>query len=485
MTEDTSKPNIEKKKPTSPSKSVSAKKQPSTTSTTSKKTATSKTAAEKKVAAIKKALAKKKLANSKSPVNKTIAKKKPEQKSTIKKATQTKTGTTKKAVAKTKTTSSPKQTIPKTARKTTKKKTAAPKAQSISPESKTTRKKTIPKSTSTAKKTIGKTTVKTKSTTVAKKSVLKKNSPKRGFGRSDTISKIYYRIAKKELLKRNVIRGILILFPIFILAWSISWYWNDRIEGQIIMRSVDQGLIDLENDRIEEATTLFQRALDRYSLYHIKNPALWRQRDNQMFSAMLRTTHAWRSLGNYYNGLLAFQLVAQHDSKGMDSWVGRQMDEDINHFFKKEHWTDEEFQAIYARIKRKKIETWGTCDIQLIHAIEQAGLRAVPMQKRMEDSEMIVYCTPLPMDNAEADKLNIKGITYYIIDKLPGPMEINIAPNFPAEDRERLFWYSNQNRKCLLFINRAENPAITSIEDIILSEPYSVNKFNLLYKDFE
>ncbi len=492
MTEDASNSNIEKKKPAAPLKSGAAKQQTRTTAkkSTVKKTTTFQTDAEKKVAAIKKALAKKNLANQPSTAKKTITKSNPEKKSPIKKTTQSKTGTAKKTTTQSKTASSPKHAISKTTGKTTQKTNPTSKSRSISTEGKTIRKNTIPKSSAAARKTEAalsthKTTAKTTSTSLPKKSLPKINIPKHRSGRSDTISKIYYRIAEKQLFKRNLIRGILIVFPILALVWSITWYWNDRVQGQIIMKSVDQGLIALENDHIEEATTLFQRALDHYALYHIKNPGFWRQRDNQMFSAMLRTTHAWRSLGNYHNGLLTFQLVAQHSSKGMQSWVGRQMEEDITHFFKKEHWTDEEFQAIYDSIKRKKIETWGTCGIQLIHAIEQAGLRAAPMQQRMEEAKMIVYCTPLPMEHIDADKLNIEGITYYFIDKLPGSMEISISPYFPTEDRERLFWYSNENRKCLLFINRAENPAIKEIENIILSEPYSVDEFNLLYKNFE
>lgn len=306
---------------------------------------------------------------------------------------------------------------------------------------------------------------------------------RRRVERSDTISQIQYQMARKRMSFRSLRFALILLLPIAAVIIGAQWKWSIQIQTNQIVQWVFHGEAALENDRKEEAAEYFQKALDQYISYHMDRPEFWWQRDAQVFTAMFQTAQGWRRLGDYHRGLQTFQHIALHNSRGIDSWVGRQLQEEIETFLDWENWTDEELREIYQGLMEAPPSTWGSCSRALIMASERLSLYFTPMQQRLEAADMIVYGTPSKGANREDYDIEVDAISIYYVDRPAGALTIQIAPEIPAAARERLEWYIQERPRCLFFVKNPERPVLQNLEGIILSEPYSVEEFNRLYRE--
>ncbi|MBN2328009.1 MAG: hypothetical protein JXR73_12720 [Candidatus Omnitrophica bacterium] len=264
---------------------------------------------------------------------------------------------------------------------------------------------------------------------------------------------------------------------------SIAVIFRSNPKVLLILHSVDQGFAALEENRIEEASNHLQKALDAYNTYHIQHPGLWWKRDTKIFISMLKSTQGWRKLGDFRQGLLTFESVAAHNSEGLNSWVGVQMESDMMEFINSSHWTDEQIASMNSFIQKMPLSSWGDQALLLIRASERVGLNVVSMKERLEDLDFLIYGVPKPMTTRGDDKLNVDAIRYYYIDRKIAFETVALPDSLPAYVRERLFWYSRVNRECLVFVKNPDQPTIQSLNDILLSESRNVEEFNRFYRE--
>ncbi len=276
---------------------------------------------------------------------------------------------------------------------------------------------------------------------------------------------------------------LILLLPITAVIIGALWKWSFQIQTNEIIQWVFLGENALESGRKEEAAEYYQKALDRYISYHMDRPEFWWQRDAQVFTAMFQTARGWRRLGDFRRGLQTFQQIALHNSRGIDSWVGRQMQEEIGTFLDRENWTDEELREIYQGLMEAPPSTWGSCSRALIMAAERLSLYFTPMQQRLETADMVIYGTPSGGKSGEGGEIVVDAISIYYVDRPVGTMTIQIAPEMPESTRERLDWYIQERPRCLFFVKNPDRPVLQNLEGIILSEPYSVEEFNRLYRE--
>ncbi len=313
---------------------------------------------------------------------------------------------------------------------------------------------------------------KNKSSTVGQ--VKRKRTP-----RTDTISQIYYRQISKRLFTQNICNVFVLFFLAAIAAYCIFYFAKHRGGESEILRLASTGLHALQQEQSKMAEAYFSKALELYKNFHADNPQKWWHSDSLLFTNMLRVGQGWRSLGNYEMALETFRQVSLHNSEGPDSWVGDNLNEELIVFIDSDHWSDQYIKEIYEYLLPMDPKTWETGDIFQVQVTERAGLHRVPMKERYDSAEVVIYGIPKP--ESEDDAFAVEGKTFYKIDRLPGQFRINY-PNFSPDLKERLLWYINQGRHCLIFgknVDEQNNEAvITRIEDILLSEIYSVEAFN-------
>ncbi|MGC9328652.1 MAG: hypothetical protein ACP5I1_13530, partial [Candidatus Hinthialibacter sp.] len=294
---------------------------------------------------------------------------------------------------------------------------------------------------------------------------------------------IQYRLAQSKNFRKNLIRGAFLLIPILLIIIGIAMIFQSNPKVLTILHSVEQGFVSLEENRLEEASQHFQKALDAYNTYHIQHPALWWKREAKIFINMLKSTQGWRRLGDFRRGLLTFESVAAHNSEGLNSWVGAQMESDLMDFIDPSHWTDEQTASMNSFIQKMSLDKWKDHALLLIRASERVGLQVVPMKERLKDADFLVYGMPKPMITKDDATWSVNPIRYYYVDRKVTPETIALPETLPVHVRERLFWYSKANRECLIFVKNPEQPAIRGLNDILLSEQRNVEEFNRIYLD--
>lgn len=301
--------------------------------------------------------------------------------------------------------------------------------------------------------------------------------------RTDTISQTLYKLSEKRTLAKYII-GISILSFLFLaVSGGYLWFWSDQNQSSAIVKAIDDGMTSLLNDQLQEARSSLQISLDRYRTYHAENPKLWWKRDAQLFIRMLRSAQGWRSLGEYKNGLLTFEAVAQHNTAGPSSWVGAQMEAELAEFFDASHWTPDEMKEMYLYLLEIPPSSWDKSDILLIRATERQGLVVFPLADRLKNANVILYGTPAPMRTFQDDSLLVNVIRYYKVDSLPETVALKLSPDLSLPARQRLLWYSEANRNCMIFAQNSKQPTLENLESVVLSEPYVVDEFNRLYND--
>ena len=80
-------------------------------------------------------------------------------------------------------------------------------------------------------------------------------------------------------------------------------------------------------------------------------------------------------------------------------------------------------------------------------------------------------------------EIDVDAISIYYVDQPVGTITIQTAPEMPESARKRLDWYLQERPRCLFFLQNPDRPVLQSLEGIILSEPYSVEEFNRLYRE--
>jgi hypothetical protein len=301
--------------------------------------------------------------------------------------------------------------------------------------------------------------------------------------RTDTISQVYYKLSEKHELKKYI-AGIVIL-SILIIATVVGYsrLWNDQNQSSTIVKAIDEGMTSLLNDKLEEARSSLQISLDIYRSYHIDNPKVWWKRDAPLFIRMLKSAQGWRSLGDYKNGLLTFEAVAQHNTTGYKSSVGEQMETELTEFINGSHWSPEEMKEIYLYMLEIPPSSWGSSDILLIRATERLGLSVFPLADRLKNANLVIYGTPAPMRLVQDESMTVNVIRAYKVDSLPETVALKLSSDLSLTTRQRLLWYSKANQKCMIFAKNPKEPTVGNSESVVLSEPYIVDEFNRLYKE--
>lgn len=298
---------------------------------------------------------------------------------------------------------------------------------------------------------------------------------------SRTISQVFYRKIKERSIRKKWFQIVVLLLVGLAAFEVIMWYVKNRIETSDLLKLSTQAFIALENDRLDDANLYLSEILTQYKTFHIDHPDWWFQQDVNIFTTMLRVAQCWRSLDDIQKGIETYQAVCLHNSEGPNSWIGKQLDEEMADFVTNERWTDAERQEIYSLLLQTDPATWGLCGSSLVKATEQAGLKLVPMKERIENADIIVYGTPMVPESLESNSMTVDGKLFYLTEHNPGEVEIDFPATLKDYERQRLQWYTTAQRECLIFCKTQESRMIlTGIEGIVLSEKYSLEWFNAL-----
>lgn len=319
--------------------------------------------------------------------------------------------------------------------------------------------------------------------------------------RTDTISGIYYRIARQRMKRRAAwYTGIFLVLLVFAVL-GIGFFAVNRAKTAQILHWVSNGLEMLRFDQVDEAEASFDQALAVYRHYHVWYPDLWWKSDALVFHAMLRAAQGYRSLGLYQKGLDVFQVVALHNTRGLHTWVGRMMKEGLDEFVDESHWSLRDMNAIYEILLQTPPAYWGASEALVVHATEKVGLVVWPMRERFRtlravmswtpgpknyawfferavtETGVVIYGTPQPMEPGDVYCM-VDGMRFYFVEHLPGPVPLFFAP-MPESHLARLQWYCRTNQPCLIFgIMRDFQFFLTRIDGILLCEPGTVEQFN-------
>ncbi len=301
--------------------------------------------------------------------------------------------------------------------------------------------------------------------------------------RRGPISQIHYRQIKRRM-GREKIRALLILLVLAgALGLAIFWYGSNQKQGLEIKGLADTGLTLLEQNRYSEAAGYLRAALERYSGYHADHPEWWMESDAVLFSLMIRAARGFGRMGDYENGLRAFEQAARHNAQGPDNWVGRLIDSELVEFIGRDNWPEADRPAIYACLTRMDPESWKTGAIFQARVTERAGLYVVPMSERLRQADGVAYGKPRPLEDPWANEMEMDAIRFYQIEHRPGRIVIRFPLGLPDYGRRRLAWYAKSDRECLVFVKfEGHTLVLTGLEGILLSEIHNVDIFNTYFR---
>lgn len=301
--------------------------------------------------------------------------------------------------------------------------------------------------------------------------------------RGGPISQVYYRQVKRRLRNEKIRSLLILLVSAGALGLIIYWYGINQSQSLEIKGLADAGLTLLEKNRYPEAASYLRAALEKYSVHHADHPGWWMESDAVLFSLMIRVARGFGRLGDYENGLGAFEQVSRHNAQGPNNWVGRLVDKELVDFISRDHWTDSAMPAIYTYLSQMDPESWKTGAIFQARVTERAGLYVVPMSERLQQADGVVYGKPRPMENPLADEMEVDAIRFYKIEHQSGKTVIRVPPEMGEADRRRLMWYSKSDRECLVFVKFEEHSLVlTGREGILLSEIHNVDIFNTYFR---
>ncbi len=288
-----------------------------------------------------------------------------------------------------------------------------------------------------------------------------------------------YDQSRLQLRKRNLRHSIGVILLVLFMTSCFYFYFRTGAQKQEIIAHAVQGLMALEMGQSRQAKAEFQLALTGFRNYQPEPGLTQWNRDAGVYTHILDIAEGFRRLGLYREALESIRQVAVRNVEGQESWLGKRVSESLRKIVTAEEWQPSVHAEIYEYLLALDPQDWGQASVLLVLATEIAGLQKIPIAERYQKADVTVYGTPEKMHSTQERRFQLKGLTFYRIDHLPGTIEFQIPDALSAKARQRLLWYSQSGRNVIVFAKKAEvGFQITGMEDIILSDVHSVEPFN-------
>lgn len=298
----------------------------------------------------------------------------------------------------------------------------------------------------------------------------------------ETIPPQAYQLRKNQLYRRSVRYLVILGLLSFGFSAYLVWFYHEQRTWKSLIETATGALDHLKEHRSQTALPKMEHALALYRDFHIRHPDFWWQHDSALFSVMLDVALGFGSIGHMDLAIETIYQINRHNSRGPESWVGKAIDERMARLLESDQWNEERRFEAYQHLLTVDPNSWGKGYIHLIRFIERLGLLCVPMSERVEQAGLIVYGTPKPMMRISDTHLDVDGIRYYKVDRLPGPIDILISNSMPDHERTILKWYSETGQPCLIFTRIDElSVYLDRIESILTTQPDTVLEFNRIY----
>lgn len=362
------------------------------------------------------------------------------------------------------------------------------KAQKPAPSAKTGRQKPAPASDAPAEQ---------KTETQAKEKPKQKTKPasKPKSSRptpTRTIPAHAYRRIKQVLHERNIwqLAGFVLMSSM--LFTGLIWYWQvQSIEGRIVQLSID-GWKALEEasqqeqnpvsgngaELREQAYSAFDEALDLYqNHFSAEYSWLW-QSSIRVTPAMIKVAQGFQAVRDPAKAVTAYREISYRIRETNKS-MWRTLETATLQLINAAYWEPEEYDRLYQEFIAEDPEDWGLGELHLVRLCEEMSQVRYPMYQRVDACDRIYYGTPRYLSSARDSRMVIDAKIIYKTELPSGAHQIDISPALSEAARERVVWYSRQESPCLIFVQMVEdNPTLTRIELIALSEPLNVEPFN-------